>query len=71
MDEVEIHHLHNEPLAQWLTANVEAGTRIGFEALLMTNADYETLSATPCEMVPLNQSPFDTLWTDRPAAPAG
>ncbi|STQ10786.1 creatinase [Enterobacter cloacae] len=26
MDEVEIHHLHNEPLAQWLTANVEAGT---------------------------------------------
>ncbi|MRM11467.1 M24 family metallopeptidase [Enterobacter cloacae subsp. dissolvens] len=71
MDEVEIHHLHNEPLAQWLTANVEAGTRIGFEALLMTNADHETLSATPCEMVPLNQSPFDTLWTDRPAAPAG
>ncbi|HBH7060372.1 TPA: aminopeptidase P family protein [Enterobacter cloacae] len=71
MDEVEIHHLHNEPLAQWLTANVEAGTRIGFEALLMTNADYETLSATPCEMVPLNQSPFDTLWADRPAAPAG
>ncbi|HGH4669877.1 TPA: aminopeptidase P family protein [Enterobacter cloacae] len=71
MDEVEIHHLHNEPLAQWLTANVEAGTRIGFEALLMTNADYETLSATPCEMVPLNQSPFDTLWTERPAAPAG
>ncbi len=71
MDEVEIHHLHNEPLAQWLTANVEAGTRIGFEALLMTNADYETLSATQCEMVPLNQSPFETLWTDRPAAPAG
>ena len=31
----------------------------------------KTLSATtPCEMVPLNQSPFDTLWTDRPAAPA-
>ena len=37
----EIHHLHNEPLAEWLTENVEAGTRIGFDALLMTNADYE------------------------------
>lgn len=71
MDEVEIHHLHNEPLAQWLENNVEAGTRIAFDALLMTNAEYTQLSATPCELVPLNASPFDTLWTDRPAAPAG
>jgi Xaa-Pro aminopeptidase len=71
MDEVEIHHLHNEPLAQWLSQNVNEGTRIGFEALLMTNADYQQLSATPCELVPLNTSPFDTLWTGRPAAPAG
>lgn len=71
LDEVEIHHLHNEPLAGWLQNNVAAGTRIGFEALLMTNADYTLLTATPCELVPLNLSPFDTLWTDRPAAPAG
>lgn len=71
MDEVEIHHLHNEPLAQWLSQNVKEGTRIGFEALLMTNSDFQQLSATPCELVPLNTSPFDTLWADRPAAPAG
>ncbi|WP_368542451.1 aminopeptidase P family protein [Enterobacter soli] len=71
MDEVEIHHLHNEPLADWLAHNVAPGTRIGFEALLMTNAEYAQLSATPCELVPLKASPFDTLWTDRPAAPAG
>ncbi|MFX4315942.1 aminopeptidase P family protein, partial [Enterobacter sp. 63] len=45
--------------------------RIGFEALLMTNADFQQLSATPCELVPLNTSPFDTLWAGRPAAPAG
>lgn len=70
-DEVEIHHLHNEPLAEWLAENVEAGTRIGFDALLMTNAEFEQLSATPCELVPLKVSPFDTLWTDRPAAPVG
>lgn len=70
-DEVEIHHLHNEPLAEWLAENVEAGTRIGFDALLMTNSEFEQLSATPCELVPLKASPFDTLWTDRPAAPAG
>ncbi|MGK3224380.1 aminopeptidase P family protein [Enterobacter soli] len=71
MDEVEIHHLHNEPLAQWLSQNVKEGTRIGFEALLMTNSDFQQLSATPCELVPLNTSPFDTLWAGRPAAPAG
>ncbi len=70
-DEVEIHHLHNEPLAEWLAENVEAGTRIGFDALLMTNAEFEQLSATPCELVPLKASPFDTLWTESPAAPAG
>ncbi|MGN8235923.1 aminopeptidase P family protein [Enterobacter soli] len=71
LDDVEIHHLHNEPLAQWLSQNVNEGTRIGFEALLMTNADFQQLSATPCELVPLNTSPFDTLWAGRPAAPAG
>jgi Xaa-Pro aminopeptidase len=58
MDEVEIHHLHNEPLAQWLENNVEAGTRIAFDALLMTNAEYTQLSTTPCELVPLNASPL-------------
>uniref|UniRef100_UPI0036D8ABF9 aminopeptidase P family N-terminal domain-containing protein n=1 Tax=Streptomyces chartreusis TaxID=1969 RepID=UPI0036D8ABF9 len=71
IDEIEIHHLHNEPLAEWLAKNVEAGTRIGFDAMLMTNSEFEQLSATPCELVPLKASPFDTLWTDRPAAPAG
>lgn len=71
LDEIEIHHLHNEPLAEWLTENVEAGMRIGFDALLMTNTEFEQLSATPCRLVPLKASPFDALWTDRPAAPAG
>lgn len=71
LDEIEIHHLHNEPLAEWLAENVEAGTRIGFDALLMTNTEFEQLSATPCRLVPLKASPFDALWTDGPAAPAG
>lgn len=68
---LKIHHLHNEPLAAWLAANVEPATRIGFDPLLMTNTEFTQLSATPCELVPLNASPFDTLWIDRPAAPAG
>lgn len=71
MEAFEIHHLHNEPLAAWLQENVPAGTRIAFESLLMTNSDYTALTQTPCELVPLAASPFDTLWTDRPAPPAG
>ncbi|HEP0314027.1 TPA: aminopeptidase P family protein [Enterobacter bugandensis] len=71
MDEVEIHHLHNEPLADWLTANVAAGTRIGFDPMLMTNTEFTQLSATPCTLVPLNASPFDALWADCPAASVG
>lgn len=70
-DAFEIHHLHNEPLAQWLQENVAAGSRIAFEPLLMTNAEYALLAATPCQLTPLKASPFDTLWHDRPAAPAG
>ena len=47
-DEVEIHHLHNEPLAEWLAENVEAGTRVGFDALsLMTTQSLSSWPATP------------------------
>jgi len=69
--EIEILHLHNDPLAEWLDRHVEAGTRIAFEALLMTNAQYEALNASHCEPIALNDSPFDNLWHDRPAPPVG
>ncbi len=69
--EIEILHLHNDPLAEWLDRHVEAGARIAFEALLMTNAQYEALNASHCELIALNDSPFDNLWHDRPAPPVG
>jgi len=69
--EIEILHLHNDPLAAWLDQHVEAGSRIAFEALLMTNGQYEALNASHCELVALNDSPFDSLWHDRPAPPVG
>ncbi len=69
--EIEILHLHNDPLADWLDQHVEAGSRIAFEALLMTNGQYEALNASHCELVALNDSPFDSLWHDRPAPPVG
>ncbi|EPJ3651409.1 aminopeptidase P family protein [Citrobacter freundii] len=71
LDDFEIHHLHDEPLADYLQSHVAAGTRIGFEPLLMVNSQFEALSATHCELVPLEQDPFDQAWLDRPAAPCG
>lgn len=69
LDDFEIHHLHDEPLADYLQSHVTAGARIGFEPLLMVNSQFEALSATHCELVPLAQDPFDQVWLDRPAAP--
>ena len=71
LDDFEIHHLHDEPLADYLQSHVAAGARIGFEPLLMVNSQFEALSATHCELVSLEQDPFDQVWLDRPAAPCG
>lgn len=71
LDDFEIHHLHDEPLADYLQSHVAAGARIGFEPLLMVNSQFEALSATHCELVPLEQDPFDQVWLDRLAAPCG
>ncbi len=66
----EIHHLHNEPLEQVL-ASLPAGSRIGFEPLLMVNSQFTALDATHCELVALAHDPFTAIWRDRPAAPCG
>lgn len=66
----EIHHLHNEPLEQVL-ASLPAGSRIGFEPLLMVNSQFTALDATHCELVALAHDPFAAIWRDRPAAPCG
>jgi Xaa-Pro aminopeptidase len=52
----EIHHLHDEPLAQWLNDSLPAGSRIAFEPLLMVNSQFTALEATHCELVALKRS---------------
>ena len=71
LDDFEIHHLHDEPLADYLQAYVTSGARIGFEPLLMVNSQFEALSATHCKLVTMERDPFDQIWLDRPAAPSG
>ncbi|WP_148677824.1 aminopeptidase P family protein [Klebsiella sp. RIT-PI-d] len=65
----EIHHLHDEPLAEWLSSELSPASRIAFEPLLMVNSQYEALKKTHCELMPLAEDPFDAIWTTRPAAP--
>lgn len=67
----EIHHLHNEPLPQWLNASMPAGSRIAYEPMLMVNSQFTALEATHCELVPLSNDPFNAIWQDRPAPPCG
>ena len=67
----DIHHLHNEPLAEWLNASMPAGSRIAYEPMLMVNSQFTALEATHCELVPLNNDPFNAIWRDRPAPPCG
>ncbi|MCS2161458.1 aminopeptidase P family protein [Scandinavium sp. H11S7] len=63
----EIHHLHNAPLE----THLPAGSRIGFDPMLMVNSQFDALSATGCKLVPLADDPFAAIWHDRPAAPNG
>lgn len=67
----DIHHLHNEPLEAWLADNLAAGSRIGFEPMLMVNSQFEALNGSGAELVPMNDDPLNALWHDRPAAPCG
>lgn len=71
MHDFAVRHLHDEPLEQFLAQSLPAGSRIGFEPLLMVNSQYQTLNATGCELVALEEDPFTALWADRPAPPCG
>ncbi|MGK9172795.1 aminopeptidase P family protein [Yokenella regensburgei] len=70
-NDFEIHHLHNEPLPEWLNTFLPAGSRIAFEPMLMVNSQFTALDATHCELVALSEDPFNAIWLDRPAPPCG
>lgn len=71
LNEWEIRHLHDDPLAEVMDTELPVGSRIAFEPLLMVNSQYESLRATHCKMVALTEDPFNAIWADRPAAPRG
>ena len=70
-----IEHLVDNPPGRWLENNLKSGARLGYDPWLHTTEGAEKLRAAcataGAELVAVDQNPIDTLWTDRPAPPAG
>jgi Xaa-Pro aminopeptidase len=65
----EIRHLIEEPPPGWIAA-AAPGARIGYDPWLHTEPTIARFAAAGLEMVPLEPSPLDAVWSDRPAPPA-
>ncbi len=60
-------------IAQWLCANLTAGSKVGIDGMLFSVSEARTLRAD-LELFGIELDPFfdvaDTIWTDRPALPS-
>ena len=58
------------PLVDWLRANIEPDTRIGFDPWLVTQRTFEgwrkAIEGRGGSLVPTGVNPLDALWADRP-----
>jgi Xaa-Pro aminopeptidase len=72
-DIFEFRHLIREPATGWLTENVTAGMKIGFDPRLHGIRSAASLrkavEEAGGELVPLETNPLDTVWQDRPPRP--
>jgi Xaa-Pro aminopeptidase len=69
----EIRHSIEEPLADWVSANLPAKGRLGYDPWLHTPAQVAGLR-TACaraggRLAPVTGNPVDAIWTDRPPPP--
>lgn len=72
-DTFEFLHLYDEPPAQWLIENCTAGTRIGFDPMVIPPVLYDELGGSlgsfGAELSPIDRNPIDDVWRDRPTGP--
>jgi Xaa-Pro aminopeptidase len=68
-------HVTETPPPKWLTANLQAGGRVGYDPWLMTIGDVrryaEACRSAGAELVALAENPLDAIWPDRPPPPLG
>jgi Xaa-Pro aminopeptidase len=71
----EILQIPGHRASHWLTEHLKEGDAVGYDVNLHTVSEIARLSKALEEsgitMKPLGANPIDTLWTDRPAPPAG
>jgi Xaa-Pro aminopeptidase len=71
----KVESLIDPPPETWLTAQLAAGDRLGFDPWLHTSAAAERLAAAcakaGAELVAVESNPLDSVWTERPAPPLG
>lgn len=69
----EYRHLVNEPIADWIIANYQAGARVGFNALTMSDSQARgiqvALESAGITLVPLIDDPIDGVWENQPPKP--
>ncbi len=67
------HHLVEEPPQRWLTLNLGAGTRLGYDPWLHTENEVNRLTAAceavGAELVAVETNPVDAVWAEQPPAP--
>ncbi|MGH6968474.1 MAG: aminopeptidase P family N-terminal domain-containing protein, partial [Stellaceae bacterium] len=69
----ERRHLIEQPAADWIAANLEAGETLAYDSWLLTPGEVERYRAA-CgrvggQLAPLAANPLDEIWRDRPAPP--
>ena len=69
----EFHRVEDNGQVNWLTSNVAAGARIGYDPRLHSVRAVKSLEAAVTRgggmLVPVESNPIDSAWTDRPAPP--
>jgi Xaa-Pro aminopeptidase len=70
-----VEHLIERPPTQWIEAHLPAGAKLGYSPWLHTVEGAERLAkacaAAGAMLVPVEDNPVDTIWTDRPQPPLG
>ncbi|TWH01051.1 Xaa-Pro aminopeptidase [Mesorhizobium sp. J18] len=68
-----IESLVDNPPRKWMSDNLSAGTRIGFDPWLHTISEIgkleEALESKGCELVAVDGNPVDEMWDDQPSPP--
>lgn len=70
-----VESLIEPPPESWLTGHLQSGDRIGFDPWLHTTGAAERFAAAcakaGAELVPVEDNPVDSVWTERPLPPLG